>query len=271
MNTIKTTLTVLSVFSYCIAFAQTHSVQIAVYQKPVASNFFQSAGLSQTVYFHLDRNSFYRYYLGPFQSLEEAEQISMDLKDKGFEYAKIAEPKEVNKYCGIKELSELKKAPKLEIPIEELLASVNFDSGQSDLNQDSKAVLSKVAFQLKRYPKLNLELAGHCDSKGNPAFNVVLSKRRIRSCRNYLVRHGIAIHRLKTVAYGESKPIAINKSADGTESKRGMAYNRRVVMTLMEGDEYLVDGNLERFRLPTQLVFNSNNSPEQTIHVQLKK
>ena len=46
--------------------------------------------------------------------------------------------------------------------------------------------------------------------------------------KNYLVENGIATDRLTSVGYGETKPIATNKTA------KGKANNRRVEVKLIK-------------------------------------
>ena len=68
----------------------------------------------------------------------------------------------------------------------------------------------------------NLTISGHTDDVGDEAKNLDLSKRRAASVRNYLINKGIDEKRLTSEGYGESKPIADNKTS------KGRALNRRV-------------------------------------------
>jgi OmpA-OmpF porin, OOP family len=65
-------------------------------------------------------------------------------------------------------------------------------------------------------------LAGHTDSIGTEAYNLKLSDRRWMSVRDYVVKKGIEGGRVSRQGFGESKPIADNKTA------AGRAKNRRV-------------------------------------------
>ncbi|HSW15979.1 MAG TPA: OmpA family protein [Ramlibacter sp.] len=70
-------------------------------------------------------------------------------------------------------------------------------------------------------PKSVITVEGHTDAAGSDAYNLELSQARARAVRDYLVqRHGIDATRLKTVGYGEARPI------DGSELNA--AVNRRV-------------------------------------------
>ena len=61
-------------------------------------------------------------------------------------------------------------------------------------------------------PNVTIELAAHCDYKGNDAYNERLSQRRAESVVRYLIKGGISEDRLTAKGYGESKPKVVNKS-----------------------------------------------------------
>jgi len=67
-----------------------------------------------------------------------------------------------------------------------------------------------------------VDLDGHTDSIGTERYNQGLSERRARAVRDYLVKKGINPARITTRGFGETKPIADNKTRDGR------AKNRRV-------------------------------------------
>ncbi|HNQ00543.1 MAG TPA: OmpA family protein, partial [Bacteroidia bacterium] len=73
-----------------------------------------------------------------------------------------------------------------------------------------------------KYPEAKLSVEGHTDNTGNPEKNVTLSQKRCESVKNYLVSKGIDANRLTATGYGDTRPIADNKTADGR------AKNRRV-------------------------------------------
>jgi hypothetical protein len=60
-------------------------------------------------------------------------------------------------------------------------------------------------------PNITIELAAHCDYKGNDAYNQRLSQRRAESVVNYLIEHGVKEDRLTAVGYGESRPKVATK------------------------------------------------------------
>jgi outer membrane protein OmpA-like peptidoglycan-associated protein len=80
---------------------------------------------------------------------------------------------------------------------------------------------------LKEYPNSKFQIEGHCDSDGNE-LNQTLSENRAHAVVNYLIENGIAEDRLKHTGFGETKPIASNKTA------KGKAENRRVEISLIK-------------------------------------
>jgi OOP family OmpA-OmpF porin len=109
-----------------------------------------------------------------------------------------------------------------------VLEGVNFETNSARLQSSSTAVLDRVAEGLKANSEARVEIGGHTDSRGNDAYNMKLSRDRANSVRDYLVSKGVSKSQLETKGYGESKPIADNK----TES--GQAVNRRVELKRLD-------------------------------------
>lgn len=76
---------------------------------------------------------------------------------------------------------------------------------------------------MTKHPDWTLDVNGHTDNIGGPAFNQTLSARRADAVKKALVqRHHIAADRFQTAGYGLSQPRATNDTLDGR------ALNRRV-------------------------------------------
>ncbi len=118
-------------------------------------------------------------------------------------------------------------------PISIDLKGVNFDYDKATLRPDAVGILGEAAEILKRYPELRVEVAGHTDSKGTDAYNQKLSERRAKAVYDYLAGNGVAASRLVgPVGYGESRPIAPNTNADGSDNPEGRAKNRRTELNV---------------------------------------
>lgn len=111
----------------------------------------------------------------------------------------------------------------------QLREKIHFAFGKARIQRRSFPLLDQVAATLKAHPEIKkLRIEGHTDSKGSARYNQLLSQRRAQAVVNYLVGKGIARERLVAKGFGESRPIATNKT------NRGRARNRRVEMIILE-------------------------------------
>ena len=88
--------------------------------------------------------------------------------------------------------------------------------------------LSNMKDIFKEYPQARFSIEGHTDSDGSNELNQTLSENRAAAVVNFLVENGIARDRLMSTGFGETKPIASNKTA------AGKAQNRRVEVKLIK-------------------------------------
>jgi outer membrane protein OmpA-like peptidoglycan-associated protein len=99
--------------------------------------------------------------------------------------------------------------------------SVYFDFDKSTLKPEAVAELDRAAKIMLDNPDVTLELQGNTDSVGTDSYNMKLGERRAKAVFDYLKSKGVAANRLKAMSFGESKPEASNKTAEGrTENRR---------------------------------------------------
>ncbi|MBP4140935.1 OmpA family protein [Flavobacterium sp. P4023] len=103
-----------------------------------------------------------------------------------------------------------------------------FDSGKSTFQKGTYTVLQSITSILKEYPYSKFMIEGHTDSDGSNELNQALSENRAAAVKNYLIENGIETDRLRSTGFGETKPIASNKTA------KGKAENRRVEISLIK-------------------------------------
>jgi OOP family OmpA-OmpF porin len=103
-----------------------------------------------------------------------------------------------------------------------ILVGVNFDFGSANLKMESYPVLLHAVMVLLQNPDTRVEIGGHTDNVGSDNSNKSLALKRANTVKNYLVARGISAGRLTTVGYGETIPIADNKTTEGR------AMNRRI-------------------------------------------
>ena len=87
------------------------------------------------------------------------------------------------------------------------LKTVFFEFDKSDLSDLTRRVLQDNARILKLNPGLDVVIEGHCDDRGTIEYNLALGQRRAASVRDYLVSLGVDTGRLRTVSFGEEKPV----------------------------------------------------------------
>ena len=106
---------------------------------------------------------------------------------------------------------------------------VRFGLDSSELSAESKAALDAIAAKLKADNQgVYIEIQGHTDGSGSDDYNLALGARRAESVMRYLsTQAGLPLHRMNSISYGESKPIADNNTRDGR------ATNRRVVLVVL--------------------------------------
>jgi peptidoglycan-associated lipoprotein len=98
---------------------------------------------------------------------------------------------------------------------------VHFAFDRFNLSPEAVKILDDAVAKLQANPDINVTIEGHTDSIGTSEYNLALGERRANSVRDYLTKRGIAAGRMRTVSYGEERPIATNDTA------AGRAMNRR--------------------------------------------
>jgi peptidoglycan-associated lipoprotein len=104
---------------------------------------------------------------------------------------------------------------------------VHFDFDKSNLKPEAIRILDDAVMKLQANPGLNVTIEGHTDSVGTAEYNLSLGERRANAVRDYLLNRGIAASRMRTVSYGEERPI------DTNDTDAGRAMNRRAHIVTM--------------------------------------
>ena len=113
--------------------------------------------------------------------------------------------------------------------IDKMTLKVNFDFDKYSIRKADEAEMNKAVEFVKKYPNSKVKIEGHTDSIGTEKYNQKLSERRAEAVQNYLIQKGaVKKTNISTVGYGESKPIAENKTA------KGRAENRRSEIMILE-------------------------------------
>jgi outer membrane protein OmpA-like peptidoglycan-associated protein len=109
--------------------------------------------------------------------------------------------------------------------------SLKFDSGKSSLKPEGVQQLASVSAILKKYPEDRILISGHTDNVGKKADNQTLSQQRAETVKNTFLGQGVQpASILSATGYGDSQPVADNKS------EAGRAQNRRVELRISAPD-----------------------------------
>ncbi|WP_457573645.1 peptidoglycan-associated lipoprotein Pal [Desulfolithobacter sp.] len=95
----------------------------------------------------------------------------------------------------------------------------NFD--QATIRADQIPRLEANAEYLKNNPAAKVVIEGNCDERGTNEYNLALGERRALNAKKYLVELGVEPQRIRTVSYGEERPLFTG------EDEFSWAQNRR--------------------------------------------
>jgi outer membrane protein OmpA-like peptidoglycan-associated protein len=108
------------------------------------------------------------------------------------------------------------------------LEGVNFRYDSHELTGEAQHILDRIADILTQQPELRLEVAGHTDAQGDPAYNQWLSLKRAEAVRDYIVAQGVNPNHIGAGGYGGQRPVADNST------KEGLRMNRRVELRRLQ-------------------------------------
>lgn len=108
------------------------------------------------------------------------------------------------------------------------LSHLIFSEGKAVIKPESFDELDELVALMKGNPKVEIQLEGHTDIRGNANANLKLSEDRTEAVKKYLVSKGIEKSRIETKAFGGSQPISRE------DSEEARALNRRVEMRILK-------------------------------------
>lgn len=105
-----------------------------------------------------------------------------------------------------------------------IMKNLEFERGKTTMLAGSQAAIDDLVATMKMNPNYSVEIAGHTDDRGDPQKNQILSKNRAQAVYNYLLSSGIAKERLSYRGYGQSRPIALNKTPEGRQKNERIQF-----------------------------------------------
>ncbi|MCM1034467.1 MAG: DUF5723 family protein [Paludibacter sp.] len=106
--------------------------------------------------------------------------------------------------------------------LQKAMQGIQFETGKAVIKKNSYSILNQIAQTFIENPTYHVEVQGHTDNVGKAAMNKDLSERRAQAVRRHLIDAGVPENQLEAHGYGDTMPIADNKTA------KGRALNRRV-------------------------------------------
>lgn len=101
------------------------------------------------------------------------------------------------------------------------LSPIYFDFDQASIRGDMIEKMNNNAIYLKQLPNAHVVIEGNCDERGTKDYNIALGQRRALNAKEYLINLGVEPDRIRTVSYGEERPLFIG------QDEASYAQNRR--------------------------------------------
>lgn len=115
------------------------------------------------------------------------------------------------------------------------LPNIYYNFNDASIRPDAQIDLDALAEFLLTYPRTEIELSSHTDSRGSDRYNNRLSQRRAEEAVQYLVSQGVDKYRMVPKGYGESK--LRNECNDFSKcSEAEHQYNRRTEVKITKLD-----------------------------------
>ena len=117
--------------------------------------------------------------------------------------------------------------------VERILSNekITFDSGSIEISNQTKDIIVELAKVLRKCNHLSWEIGGHTDNQGREKMNLELSTKRAEAVLFALEFEGVSTDNILAKGYGESSPIASNRTKVGRE------LNRRIVIKLQSTEQ----------------------------------
>ena len=134
---------------------------------------------------------------------------------------------EVESYDDAEEIDVTKTDGYIYIELE----NIYFDLNKYNIKPQAAKTLDVLVSLLQKYPRMEVQLGAHTDSRNSDAYNQRLSVNRANATYDYLVSHGINKERLQSKGFGESQPLV---SCGNNCSEDEHSINRRCEFIILK-------------------------------------
>ncbi|WP_293895884.1 OmpA family protein [Flavobacterium sp.] len=181
-------------------------------------------GKDGTFTFNTEPNK--KYKIMAFKDFYIPAEAEFDTSQKGKVYIDLQ--MKVESYYDAEDIINKKDDGTVLIELE----NIYFDLDKWDIKPQAAQVLDVLVGLLKKYPYMEILIGSHTDSRASTVYNLRLSNKRAASALGYLVQNGIMRNRLRSIGYGETKPLIICPKNDCTEAEH--ATNRRCTFMILK-------------------------------------
>ena len=181
-------------------------------------------GKDGTFIFNTEPNK--KYKIMAFKDFYIPAEAEFDTSQKGKVYIDLQ--MKVESYYDAEDIINKKDDGTVLIELE----NIYFDLDKWNIKPQAASVLNVLVGILKKYPYMEIQIGSHTDSRASSIYNLRLSNKRAASALEYLVQNGIDRKRLRSIGYGETKPLIICPKNDCTEAEH--ATNRRCTFMILK-------------------------------------
>lgn len=157
------------------------------------------------------------------------------LHDKDQQLAALQHNYEKAQHQAQVELVSLNR--EIEVVNQEVESSIQFRTASYVIEDHYKPQLNLIAKSLRDNPKLQVNLSGYADRRGDDSYNQSLSEQRVKSIRTYLIDNGANDNQINSNAFGESAPVTA-----GTSNEDNF-FDRRVMLKLSDAHSVMTAAN----------------------------
>jgi outer membrane protein OmpA-like peptidoglycan-associated protein len=165
-------------------------------------------------------NGFYEYYV----NMSHQYRINV-ISENHRRHSEVFEPESELSELGIERNFYLE--PELKENQVIRLNKLIFKQGEASITSESFQELNRLVGIMNENVGMQIQLEGHTDYRGSKKLNMELSQNRVQAVKSYLIGKGISSKRIKTRAYGGTKPLIKEQSIEASE------VNRRVEVRIL--------------------------------------
>ena len=112
--------------------------------------------------------------------------------------------------------------------------NIYYDLDKFFIRKDAEVELMKIVLLMESYPKMQIAINSHTDSRQTKEYNMQLSINRAKAAYNWLIKNGIKANRLSFKGFGENKLLNNCKdNVDCTETEHQKNRRSEFIITKM--------------------------------------